>query len=505
MKKTSKLKKIRTTCLQNAESFVDAARKLDKDNKFRHIQYHLAALALEEIGKAEIIGMRYIAGIHKKEPAVGGYEKKKKKLFWALWGPSFGKDLITKEQIEQYKGLASIIHRKRLFSLYVDPEEPKRFSISKKEVNQILSLAHARLKMEQNKDFLDPNDPSINKEEIGWFLNTTDDEEKRRLVFGKKSQDKLIELGNVKKWVHWLKKQFDKTDAEIRKIIEEELQRKKPEGKDAQKPKYKIRVRINSESHSVRNKELNKWNKNIDVIKLYSDDKHDLICDFFLPKSTHIRRAWYIGWGMTRAFVTALNIATKGFFWWHIPKDRSRFYEDMWDLERNMRMGVQQQPELTVNFKNLRLVLKDSDLGRTSMIFYYITKVRDKEEGKPLNEYALGLAFLAKNDIHLRFELNAFAQFFQALKNAFRISGDWDGKSEFREAVHKQFAKLKNFTNLDEYIQWGEEQELSPQKKPSKNITLTEVFGMKLYAEVYLEMLAKRAVDAWKKKTKAKD
>ena len=123
-------------------------------------------------------------------------------------------------------------------------------------------------------------------------------------------------------------------------------------------------------------------------------------------------------------------------------------------------------------------------------------------EGKPFNDYVLGLSFLAKSDIHLRFELNAFAQFFQALKNAFRISGDWDGKSEFRVAVHKQFAKLKDFTNLDEYLRWGEEQELSSEKKPSKNITLTEVFGMKLYAEVYLEILAKRAVDSLKRKRK---
>jgi AbiV family abortive infection protein len=502
MKKSSELKKTRTACLQNAETFVNATKKLVKNNKFRHIQYHLAALALEEIGKAEIIGMQYIAGVHKREPAVGGYDDHIKKLFWALWGPSFGKNLITKEQIEQYKGLASIIHRKRLAALYVDPEKIKRFKINKSEVDQILSLANARLKMEQNKDFVDPDDPNINKEEMSWFLNATEDEEKRRLIFGKKSQDKLIKMGDVKKWVHWLKQQFDKNDAEIREIIKEELQRKKPKGKDAKKPKYKIRIRINSESHSIRNKELKKWNENIDLIKLYSDDKRDLICDFYLPKSTHIRGTWYIGWGMARTFVTALNIATKGFFWWHVPKDRSRFYEDMWDLERKMRMGAERKPELTVNFKDLHWVLRDSDLGRTSMIFYYITKVRDKEEGKPFNDYVLGLSFLAKSDIHLRFELNAFAQFFQALKNAFRISGDWDGKSEFKVAVHKQFAKLKDFTNLDEYLRWGEEQELSPEKKPSKNITLTEVFGMKLYAEVYLEILAKRALDSLKRKRK---
>lgn len=497
-----KYKKVRNLCLKNAEDFVNAAKQVSGQS-LQHIQYHIATLALEEIGKAELIEMSFVAGMNERDTTFGesSMENHVRKLFWAFWGPAFGKKIIAKQEIEQIQGLATNIHRRRLDTLYVKPSDTKqpKLRLTQKEADQITSMAEARLEMEKLKTMLKPDDPKINKEELNWFLKSTSDPEKFSLIFGRKAQEKLIEIGDVRDWIHWLKKQFDENDDEIRKIIEEERSREKPTGAEAKKPKYKIKVKINSESHSIRNKELKKWNEVNDFLKLYSDDKNNLICDFFLPKSTHIQATWFIGWGMARTFVTSLNIATKGFFWWHIPKDRSRFYEDMWDLERNMKMGVEQRPELSVNFKDLHWVLKEADLGRVSMIFYYITKVKGKKEETPFAEYINGCAFVAKNDIHLRFELNAFAQFFLALKKAFHISGDWDGKSDFKKAVHEQFSKMDDFENIDIYLQLGEELQLSPDKKPAKEITLTDVFGMKLLADIYLERLAKRAIDTWKK------
>jgi AbiV family abortive infection protein len=477
--KTERLKNIRELCIQNAEYFVIAAKKL-KNNGLHHIQYHLAVLSLEEIGKAELLGMEMAAGLNQRQPVASStYEDHIKKLFWALWGPSFSKEVIKKEQIEQYRGLANLLHFTRLESLYVNPNEnvqPKS-KVSQKEADNVTTIAEARVGMEKNEKMLDPNDPNINKSELKWFLEVTDDPEKRTLIFGKKSQEKLIEFGNVRDWIHWLKEQFDKNDAEIKKLVGEELGRQKPSKKEARQPKWRIKIRINSESHSIRNKNLNEWNQHHgSFIKLTSDDKNDLICEFFLPKSTPAQALWTIGWGVSRTYAVALNIATKGFFWWHIPKDRSRYYEEMWDLERSMRMGVQINPQLSTNFKDLHWVLNKEDLGRTSLIFYYITKVRGKKEVEPFDKYALGLSFLAKNDIHLRFEYNAYDSFFLAFKSAFQISGDWDGKSDFMKAVHKQFSKMEDFANLDEAITLGEGQQQSPTSPTSKLITLTEVF-----------------------------
>ena len=50
----------RNACLQNADDLIIAA-KLLQNKHLQHIQYHLSVLALEEIGKAEIIGMTFAA------------------------------------------------------------------------------------------------------------------------------------------------------------------------------------------------------------------------------------------------------------------------------------------------------------------------------------------------------------------------------------------------------------------------------------------------------------
>ena len=497
-----KHKKVRDLCLQNAEDLIESAKKLD-EAKHRHIRFHLSALALEEIGKAELLEMSFVAEVDSRDSSFGesSIENHIRKLFWAFWGPSFGKKVITKQEIDQLKGLATSIHLRRLDTLYIKPTDQQhpKSKLPQEEADRLLSMAEARLGMEKGKTMLKPNDPSINKEELQWFLTANSDPEKYRLIFGRKSQEKLIELGNVRDWIHWLKQQFDQNDEEIRKIVNEELSRKKPEGKDARKPKYKIKIRINSESHSIRTKNLNEWSKHSDFVKLFSDDKSDLIIEFQLAASTPAQALWYIGWGMARSFVVALNIASRGIFWWHVQKDKARYYEEIWDLERNMKLGVQVNPELSVNFKELRWVLNENQLLRTNLLFYYIAMVRNKEEIKPFNSYGLGLAFWAKNDIHLRFELNAYNCFYQAFKEAFLTSGDWDGKSDFKEAVHRQFAKLEDFRNLDEVIDSGEDQAKSPTRSPKTPITLTEILALKMYCDIYLEIIAKRAVDKWNK------
>ncbi len=84
-----KLQEIRNVCLGNAESLINSAKSLlDKD--VCHICYHLAVLALEEIGKFNLIESKY-------QFIRQGYEDKfnpdlddrVKKWFWAIWGMAF--------------------------------------------------------------------------------------------------------------------------------------------------------------------------------------------------------------------------------------------------------------------------------------------------------------------------------------------------------------------------------------------------------------------------------
>lgn len=312
-----KCKTVRDICLKNAEDLLVSAKLLINRN-LQHIQYHLSALALEEIGKAELLEMSLVADINQRDATYekSGMEDHVRKLYWAFWGPSFGKKIITKKEIEELQGLANSVHLTRLSTLYVNPSdtvEPK-LRLSQQEADEITKLAEARLEMEKSKTMLDPDDPSINKEELKWFLESNTDPDKFKLIFGSKSQEKLVEIGNVRDWVHWLKVQFDQNDIEIKKLIDEEVGREKPSKEDAKKPKYKIKVRINSESHAIRSKELNKWNENSDFIKIFTDNKQDLIFEIMLTKAVHINGTWPVGWGIARAFVAALNISTNGFF-----------------------------------------------------------------------------------------------------------------------------------------------------------------------------------------------
>ena len=66
VKETSEIQKIREQCLANAESMlVVAQRELNKN--VDHICFHLALLALEEIGKAILVTIGFTVSIAGKE------------------------------------------------------------------------------------------------------------------------------------------------------------------------------------------------------------------------------------------------------------------------------------------------------------------------------------------------------------------------------------------------------------------------------------------------------
>jgi hypothetical protein len=178
----------------------------------------------------------------------------------------------------------------------------------------------------------------------------------------------------------------------------------------------------------------------MDFIKLYpGKDNKELNIQFLLFKSLHVMGLWEIAWGMSRIFVVTLNMGARGFFWWNLPKDIARFYEEIWDIENNASVRPEMSPRLSLNWRDLHLVLDNQELITTHLIFYYLTTMRGTELEKPLNRYAMGLSLLAKSDIHLRFEINAFEEFFQSLKTAFLINGDWDGKGESKMLLSVNF------------------------------------------------------------------
>lgn len=491
-------RRLREVCLANAKALVNSAKTLEGENT-AHVRFHLAALAIEEVGQAVIILLNASSATlervddQRRIPT----DDHVKKLFWAIFSPLIEQGRLTKEYIESHRELARGIHKMRLDTLYTNPQDPllPQDRVKEEEVCNLVKICETRIEMEKGVELSDIPDKS-KLEDFHWFYTASDDQEKKRYFFGESSLDKLAELGDLFEWMKWHRQEFTKVEEESRELLQQELQKEPIDGIEGDEPKWKVRFRIKSESHSIRQRALSAWNRNYgSIMKLHStNDSNELICEFTLSKSVHIRVLWDAALGRSRDFVAALNIATSGLFWWHVDKDIARFYEKVWDLENDdteVRLNV--SPQLRMDWGHQSL--KEENLNMTQLVLGYLLKdIRsNRRKRAAIENYLTGVALLSKNDIHLRLEPNAFAYFFTAFKTLFLANDDWDGVTDFKSAAAEQLRAFFPPQNLNNYIEWGIQ--LENRNNPSRRITLTEVIQMKNYCDVYFYLSAERDFD----------
>ena len=83
-----KLADVRALCLEQAESFITAANHLRRRYRMVTIVYHLSLLALEEVGKASMLGARTIGHTSLDGTWIErSLDNHKRKLQWAVWSP----------------------------------------------------------------------------------------------------------------------------------------------------------------------------------------------------------------------------------------------------------------------------------------------------------------------------------------------------------------------------------------------------------------------------------
>jgi AbiV family abortive infection protein len=211
----------RDACLGNADDHIKAGRNLHQMGNVPHLVYHLAVLALEEIGKASIEAMGRIAhgarGI--EDWGKNQLDDHEKKLFWALWGPTLTREKISPQQIEEHRGLAKRIHLTRLHSLYVSDEKPPREKVPTEESLNMLELAASILEIVRGQT---PGEitPEM-KERSGWLYDKISDVNERGVVLSGESMGKLQELGSAAKWIEWLTQKYD----EVKRLSEEIMKR----------------------------------------------------------------------------------------------------------------------------------------------------------------------------------------------------------------------------------------------------------------------------------------
>ena len=202
-----------------------------------------------------------------------------------------------------------------------------------------------------------------------------------------------------------------------------------------------MKIRLFSQSHSIRGKDLNKWNERVTWLKLYPVDnkKDQILVELRLPKIVSLQAVWYAGFGYSNALLTALNMASGGLFWRQQPGNLSRFYESLVDVENNIKADIGRSPELKIGWP--RAVLDSDTLDRVIVAFVTMPQPDDRAKHEPFNHYLTGVAYLAKTDVFLQFEIQAYGAFLASLAAALRIYRV-DLGSDFAVAFSQIMAEL---------------------------------------------------------------
>jgi AbiV family abortive infection protein len=498
--------KAREACLANAESLLNLAEE-NVGKGLDHIAFHLALLALEEIGKAILvtIGFTVATADTGAEGPVGALDDHVKKIFWALWtGILFRAEKYTVEDIEHVKGLANLLHEKRLEHLYTNPENPLFPSErqAEEDVKKLISITRPRLEVEKaNKVVAEFTEQE--QVELNWFFSSLEDSEKRNQIFSKVSLDKLAEVQGGKIWINWLYNLYKENQEEMRQYAEVEIKRHRPPEVERMEPKYKMRIKIQSQSHSIRDNAFDEWNKGVEATKIYvvkkkersNFAKSELYVDFIIPKGISPADLYDYGFFLSKSLVNSLNVATKGLFWWDLPKEIEKFYESIIDLEASKESSkgevglvITTGKRLKMDWEKERLVLKKEDIGHIMFINAFLMYENQHLE-EFMKSYSMSMTLLSKTDIHLRIEANAFEEFYKALKAAFLALSDWDGKTEFNTSCSAYFKKeIPGLTEIDKMLPLVQKIQADPHLP--HNITLTEVMQMKWYCDIYIHIKA---------------
>lgn len=467
---------------EHAEDLIGAAKLIEANH--HNLAFHFAALALEEIGRASLIAMSEIAEYRREgEGHRRQAEDHEAKLFWALWGPSFGSERLTGGQIEKFRDLAKTINRTRQQGLYYEPGNGSpRQAIEARMTSSIIDLAGSRLELAKLGRWrrLDGGQAA----ELTWFLEASESPERRDLIFGGPSMKKLAELGAVWKWVKWLKDQFDEADEKAREAMRQELARPKPADEEADEPKWRLTFRLYSDSHSIRPRPLRDWNRISDWIELrpVSGQSNALDVELTLSKEISVLSVGVAGLNVANAFLAGLNIASRGLFWWEPPRWRSQPFRAIDDLETGSKLAAQPGAKLQIEWGNR--ILGKEELHGMALCFGSIARSTAGQWQVPVDHYLRGLALLSRSDTLMPLYPNSFAEFYRAFRAAARNRGDWDGEGEFSERFAELLSRLVSTPN-----DWNELFDLVrkvDKGEPPLQVSLTTIGMMKVIVDSYM-------------------
>ena len=314
----------------------------------------------------------------------------------------------------------------------------------------------------------------------------------RALIMGNKSMKKLAELGSTRAWVTWLKETFEKNEAETRALMELEMRRTVDDAATA-RDKWLITVRLHTDSNSIRQKDLNRWNQGVRWIKLraVSGKKDQLLVDLSATSEVKLENVWRMGFTMARRVVMALNVSTLGYFWFHPPLDDSRqsgrYYDRVQDVTNGVEIRAQRGPALRLDFGGRKRVLDEAALGRTQLCMAILLNLRSDDERDMVERYLEGMAFIGKTDVQMSFELQGAAAFYMCARSAMAAYGDWSRVELYPDTLRRVVKeRLPDFddADLEKLISVGEA--VAAGRPIPVALTMNEVGLMKAICDVYL-------------------
>ena len=423
-----KLQRARALCLDQAAGFVSAAERLGSGAEWSHVVYHLSLLALEEVGKASMLGARMI-----NHDSLDGswldrsFDSHRRKLQWAVWSPMARIDPADFEAARQF---AERAHAMRLASLYVDPKAeltdlPPRDIVHLADAEKALALARTRLEHERAH-----GTPSGEVDELTeWFLDTMADPERSRLMLSPPFVAKYEELSaNPREWARWVREEMDRGDRQLRALAEAELKRPAA-AKGSEKPRWRANLTIYTPSHSIRAKALTRWNERFDHVQLLWAGKKDrftlqiTLHDNLPVSSLHGRLS-----SLAKIVLACLNIATIGYFWFEPPGFQKEMFKGVRDLEHDLAINI----DIGQSFwgTDRAVALTDEMIDRAVTCMMAFMPLKEEEAAPIFSHYFHGLAFIAKSDIYYNLDQMARQAFIFSLFGALRAHGGWNGTQE---------------------------------------------------------------------------
>ena len=479
------------SCTTNARRFIREVKKM-RGATTRHIRYHLSTLALEEIGKVEMLNLSYAAQDKIGESRQPRFEddNHEKKLFMAFQTLTLGRQILTKELHKSHNDLAKSVHAKRLKTLYVDiknPIDPSKL-LTESEVVTISKMADYRLKIELAKGMLNKDvvHTDYEKEVFRWFLQAVDDPMEKQFIFHATSNLKLVELGNLSKWIDWLYKEHEKRMQESDSIIQEELNRTNNSSKDEFIPKWNSKIKIYSNSHTIRNKQLAFWNKGLNGFRFsQGKDSKWLIVEIILSDAVNITRLWDMSEFLANTFFVSLNVGSVGLFTWSEITSRTEFFYDVKDLTRpdyNTQLTKQLDGEFTWDNQK---ILKETDLANVMRFFGFLTANSDNELFRQsIGSYITAINLYSNTDAHLNLDADAFNHFYVCFKKAANAFKDIKSVKTIDEEIIKLIPGNDLQNELKDLIS-------KSKKHLKKSITSEDVIKMKVITDLYLNEKSK--------------